>query len=161
MASPTFTHVYAALIAVVNTKMPEVGELLLKRVIHQFRRAFKRNDKIACTSATRFIAHLVNQQVVHELLALQMLTLLLETPTDDSVEVATTFITDCGALLAEVTPQGLNAIFERLRGGLHEGATDKRVQYMIEVRATPYSTHHHVPSRSRIAPHLASSPAAA
>lgn len=25
MASPSFTHVYAALIAVVNTKMPEIG----------------------------------------------------------------------------------------------------------------------------------------
>ena len=32
------------------------------------------------------MAHLVNQQVAHELLALQLLTLLLEKPTDDSVE---------------------------------------------------------------------------
>ena len=45
MASPGFTHVYAALTAVVNTKMPEIGELLLKRLINQFRRAFSRNDK--------------------------------------------------------------------------------------------------------------------
>ena len=89
LASPNFTHVYAALIAVVNTKMPELGELLLKRVIHQFRRAFKRNDKVSCVASTRFIAHLVNQQVAHELVALQMLTLLLESPTDDSVEVGT------------------------------------------------------------------------
>jgi len=37
MASPNFTHVYAALVSVVNTKMPEIGELLLKRVIHQVR----------------------------------------------------------------------------------------------------------------------------
>ena len=67
----------------------------------------------------------------------QVLTLLLETPTDDSVEVACSFVTECGAMLAELTPQGLNAIFERLRGVLHEGAIDKRVQYMIEVRARP------------------------
>ena len=46
MASPNFTHVYAALVSVVNTKMPEIGELLLKRVLNQFRRAYKRNDKI-------------------------------------------------------------------------------------------------------------------
>lgn len=32
LASPGFTHIYAALVAVVNTKLPEVGELLLKRV---------------------------------------------------------------------------------------------------------------------------------
>ena len=30
----------------------------------QFRRGFKRNDKSICLSTTRFIAHLVNQQVV-------------------------------------------------------------------------------------------------
>lgn len=46
LTSPGFTHVYAALIAIVNTKLPEVGELLLKRVIFQFRRAFRRNDKV-------------------------------------------------------------------------------------------------------------------
>ena len=70
--------------------------------------------------------------MAHELVALQVLTLLLETPTDDSVEVSVGFVTECGATLAELTPQGLNAIFERLRGILHEGAIDKRVQYMIE-----------------------------
>jgi pre-mRNA-splicing factor CWC22 len=46
MASPAFTHVFAALVAVVNTKFPELGELLLKRIILQLRRAFKRNDKV-------------------------------------------------------------------------------------------------------------------
>lgn len=46
MASPGFTHIYAALVAVVNTKLPETGELVLKRVIYQFRRAYKRNDKV-------------------------------------------------------------------------------------------------------------------
>ena len=46
MASPNFTHVYAALVAVLNTKLPEIGELLLKRIIMQFRRAYKRNDKV-------------------------------------------------------------------------------------------------------------------
>ncbi|CAE7940355.1 cwc22, partial [Symbiodinium sp. KB8] len=45
MSSPGFTHVYAALVAVVNTKMPENGELILKRIILQFRRAYRRNDK--------------------------------------------------------------------------------------------------------------------
>ena len=69
---------------------------------------------------------------MHELLALQLCILLLETPTDDSVETVVTFVTECGAALAEVSPQALNSIFERLRSILHEGAIDKRVQYMIE-----------------------------
>ena len=48
LTSPGFTHVYAALVAIVNTKLPEVGLLLLRRVVFQFRRAFKRNDKVFC-----------------------------------------------------------------------------------------------------------------
>jgi pre-mRNA-splicing factor CWC22 len=38
-------------------------------------------------AAAKFIAHLVNQVVAHELVALELLTVLLENPTDDSVEV--------------------------------------------------------------------------
>jgi pre-mRNA-splicing factor CWC22 len=132
MASPTFTHVFAGLVAVVNTKFPELGELLLKRIILQFRRAFKRNDKPVLLAAAKFIAHLVNQQVAHEILALELLTLLLERPTDDSVEVAVGFVKECGSLLQDVSPQGLHGIFERFRGILHEGEIDKRVQFMIE-----------------------------
>lgn len=45
-SSLPFTPVFAALVAIVNTKLPQVGELLLARLISQFRRAFKRNDKV-------------------------------------------------------------------------------------------------------------------
>ncbi|KAH9531682.1 hypothetical protein CY35_19G049300 [Sphagnum magellanicum] len=132
MASPAFTHVFAALVAVVNTKFPELGELLLKRIILQLRRAFKRNDKPVLLAAAKFIAHLVNQQVAHEILALELLTILLDKPTDDSVEVAVGFVKECGAILQDLSPQGLHGIFERFRGILHEGEIDKRVQFMIE-----------------------------
>jgi pre-mRNA-splicing factor CWC22 len=46
MASPNFTHVYAALVAVVNTKLPEVVKLLISRYIVLFQKAYKRNNKI-------------------------------------------------------------------------------------------------------------------
>lgn len=46
MASPGFTDVFAALVAVINAKFPEVAELLLKRVVLQLKRAYKRNDKV-------------------------------------------------------------------------------------------------------------------
>eukprot|EP01121_Diplochlamys_sp_Union-15-3_P017637 TRINITY_DN6247_c0_g1_i3.p1 TRINITY_DN6247_c0_g1~~TRINITY_DN6247_c0_g1_i3.p1 ORF type:complete len:235 (+),score=43.83 TRINITY_DN6247_c0_g1_i3:52-756(+) len=36
-SSPAFTNVYAALVAVINTKMPEIGELLLRRLLDQFK----------------------------------------------------------------------------------------------------------------------------
>ncbi|KAL0437238.1 UNVERIFIED_CONTAM: Pre-splicing factor cwc22 [Sesamum radiatum] len=132
MASPGFTDVFAALVAVVNTKFPEVGDLLLRRIILQLQRAYKRNDKPQLLAAVKFIAHLVNQQVVHELIALELLTLLLEKPTDDSVEVAVGFVTECGSILQDLSPRGLHGIFERFRGILHEGEIDKRVQFLIE-----------------------------
>lgn len=132
-ASPTFTHVYAGLVAVINSRMPHVGELILRRLVLLFRKSFRRNNKTICLSSSRFIAHLVNQQVAHEVVSLEILTLLLENPTDDSVEVAISFLKECGMKLTEVSPRGINAIFDRLRSILHESQIDKRVQYMIEV----------------------------
>lgn len=132
-ASPTFTHVYAALAALINVKFPNIGELLLKRLVLTFKRSFKRNDKANCIAAANFVAHLINQRVAHEILALEILTLLVESPTDDSVEVAIAFLKECGQKLTEVSPKGINAIFEMLRNILHEGQLEKRIQYMIEV----------------------------
>ncbi|KAL9993744.1 putative MIF4G-like, type 3, initiation factor eIF-4 gamma, MA3, MIF4G-like domain superfamily [Helianthus debilis subsp. tardiflorus] len=132
MASPAFTDVLAALVAVVNTKFPQVGELLLRMITLRLRRAYKRNDKHQLLAAAKFIAHLVNQQVAHELIALELLTLLLENPTEDGVEVAVAFVAECGAVLQDLSPKGLHGIFERFRGILHEGAIDKRVQFLIE-----------------------------
>ncbi|KIJ44178.1 hypothetical protein M422DRAFT_114997, partial [Sphaerobolus stellatus SS14] len=100
-ASLPYTPVFAALVGIINTKLPQVGELVLHRLVSQFRRSFKRNDKILCHSTTTFIAHLVNQTVAHEILALQILVLLLERPTDDSVEIAVGFMREVGAFLAE------------------------------------------------------------
>ncbi|KAK9887829.1 hypothetical protein WA026_000142 [Henosepilachna vigintioctopunctata] len=132
-ASPTFTNVYAALVAIINSKFPNIGELLLRRLVLQFKRGFKQNNKTICISAATFIAHLVNQGVAHEIIALEILTLLVETPTDDSVEVAISFLKECGQKLTEVSSKGINAIFEMLRNILHEGQLEKRIQYMIEV----------------------------
>ena len=145
MASPNFTHVYAALISVLNTKLPAVVKLIIERVLIQFQRAFKRNNKIVCMATTRMIAHLVNQQVVHELLALEVLTLFLSNPTEDSVEMAADFMKECGQILTEASPAGVNAIFESFRAILHEGAVDRKVQYTIEalfaVRKTRFAEH--------------------
>lgn len=132
-ASPTFTHVYSALVSIINSKFPNIGELLLQRLVVTFRRGFRRNDKTICVTASKFIAHLVNQRIAHEILALEILTLLVESPTDDSVEVAIAFLKECGQKLTEVSGKGVHAIFEMLKNILHEGKLEKRVQYMIEV----------------------------
>ncbi|KAJ3874194.1 hypothetical protein F5051DRAFT_359097 [Lentinula edodes] len=132
-SSLPFTPVFAALVAIINTKLPQVGELVLTRLISQFRKAFKRNDKIVCHSTTTFIAHLVNQAVAHEIIALQILVLLLERPTDDSIEIAVGFMREVGAFLAENSPIANSTVYERFRAVLNEGSISHRVQYMIEV----------------------------
>lgn len=132
-ASLPFTPIYAAMAAIVNTKLPQVGELLLGRLIVQFRKAFKRNDKAVCISSTTFIAHLCNQQVAHEMLAAQILLLLLHKPTDDSVEIAVGLTREVGQHLEEMSPAIAHAVFDQFRNILHEADIDKRVQYMIEV----------------------------
>lgn len=66
-------------------------------------------------------------------MALEILTLLLENATDDSVEVAVGFLKECGQKLGEISPRGLTAVFDSLRHVLHEADLDKRVKYMIEV----------------------------
>ncbi|KAL0481023.1 pre-mRNA-splicing factor, partial [Acrasis kona] len=145
-ASPEqFTRVYAALICVVNSSMPEIGQLALIRLIVSFRRAYRRNDKAKCISTCMFMAHLVNQQVASEVLAGEILGLLLSTPTDDSVEMSVSLIKACGASLLNNAPKILHAVFERLRSVLHEGTIDKRIQYMIEalfaIRKTEFNQH--------------------
>lgn len=110
-----------------------MGELLVKRLIIQFRRTYQRNDKANCINTVRFIAHLINQSMVYELLALEILMLLLENATNDSVEVAIAFLKECGAKLDDVARKATAAIFETLRNILHDAELEKRVQYMIEV----------------------------
>ncbi|GFU01499.1 pre-mRNA-splicing factor CWC22 homolog [Nephila pilipes] len=132
-ASPTFTRVYAALVAIINTKFPEIGDLILKRLIIQYKRGFRRNDKTICMTAARFLAHLLNQEVAHEVLILEMVTHLLENPTEDSVEISIAILKECGKKLSQLTPRGMRAITQRVRDVLHEGTIDMRVRYMIEV----------------------------
>jgi pre-mRNA-splicing factor CWC22 len=147
--SPTFSPVYAALVAIVNTKFPLVGELVVKRLILNFRKLWRRNAKAGCVTSLQLLAHLVNHQVVHEVVGLEILFLLFESPTDASVELAIAFIKEVGLKLTELSPRGMNAIFERLRTILHEGTISDRVQYMIElvhaIRKDGFKSHPSIP----------------
>lgn len=144
-----YTPVYAALVAIINTKLPIVGELLLTRVILQFKRAFRRNNKQLALSSIVFIAHLCNHQVAHEIIALEILSILLQNPTDDSVELAVAFVKEAGAFLNETSKSAMVGLFDRFREVLHEGTIERRTQYMIEVlfqiRKDNYKDHPIIP----------------
>ncbi|KAF2654563.1 MIF4G-domain-containing protein [Lophiostoma macrostomum CBS 122681] len=132
-ASLPFTNIYATMVAIVNTKLPQVGDLLVRRLIIQFRKAFRRNDKAVSVASSMFLSHLVNVQVVHEVLIAEILYLLLQKPTDDSVEIAVGIMKEVGQFLEEMAPAISNVIFDQFRSILHEADIDKRTQYMIEV----------------------------
>lgn len=132
MISPSYTPVFCALLAVLNTKLPEMGSLVIRRALLQFRRAYKRNDRLSCTALVNLFAHLVNQKVLGELFGLQLLLFLLEKPTEDSVDLACAFMKEAGKVIGELSPEGSNAVFNRFKEILHEGEIDKKVQYAIE-----------------------------
>ena len=109
--SPSYSHVYAALIAVINSKFQSIviGELLVRRLIIQLQGFLRRDDVLSCVIPCKFIAHLLNQHVVHESVVLEIL--LLRTPKDDSIEVAVSVLKDCGATLELISPVGARGNF--------------------------------------------------
>ncbi|CAN8237899.1 unnamed protein product [Cochlearia groenlandica] len=132
IASPKFSDVISALVAVVNSRFPCVGDLLLRRLVLQIRRSYDRNDKPLLLAVITFFAHLVNQRVACETSAFEILLMLLDEPTKDTVEVAIAFVTECGATLRDVSPRAFCFIFERFLTILLEGDLDYRSGCLIE-----------------------------
>jgi pre-mRNA-splicing factor CWC22 len=62
--SPFNTSVYAALVSFINSKFPEIGEIIIKILISSFRENYLKNNKQICLATTKFLADLVNQSVV-------------------------------------------------------------------------------------------------
>ncbi|CAF3776097.1 unnamed protein product [Rotaria sp. Silwood1] len=132
IASPFYTPVYAALVSVINTMLSKIGELTAKYLISSFRRTYQENDKTNCLATTTFIGHFVNQNILHNMLALGMLVFLLENPTDNSVELEIEFLKMCGKKLSQVSPHGLDSVFSTLKKLLHQSTLNKHTQFMIE-----------------------------
>ncbi|KAL0397463.1 UNVERIFIED_CONTAM: Pre-splicing factor CWC22 [Sesamum calycinum] len=105
-------HICAALVAVINSEFPDVGLLLVKRVVLQFKEAYDCSNKKEMEAALKFLAHLVNQAVVYELVAFDVLLLLLGRPSSDHIELAVSFCIECGSSLLEFSPCRLNERFE-------------------------------------------------
>ena len=89
--------------------------------------------QILCHSTTTFIAHLINQLLAHEIITLQIFVLLLERPTDDSVEIAVGFMREVSAFLSKNSPKDNAYVYECFRVMLNEGYILQWVQFMVEV----------------------------
>ncbi|CAH8391370.1 unnamed protein product [Eruca vesicaria subsp. sativa] len=132
IASPNLTDVFAALISIINSKFSLIGDLLLRRLVLQIRKAYDRNDKTLLLSVVKFLAHLVNQRVVTESIALEVIEMLLGEPTEESVEVAGVFVRECGALLLELSPRVLSLVFDVFRRIVQEGDLEFRSRCLVE-----------------------------
>ncbi len=145
IASPVFSPMFACLVSIINSRIPEIGHLLVRRLLLQFRRAYSRSDEVLLSCVCKFLAHLLNQRVVSESVILQVVTIFLEKLSSDSVKICCQLVLECGVTLTSVSSKGVFFIFERLRQILQENLVDQRVQYIIEslfeARRNKFSQH--------------------
>ena len=95
--APQLIPVYAAVLATLNTKIPQLGELCLKRTLQAFKLTYQnmqsRNGRsnrqqqqhqqqqaVTLSKLVRFMGHLVNQYVAHELLVALALAVVVHPP---------------------------------------------------------------------------------
>uniref|UniRef100_A0A7S1M1I0 MI domain-containing protein n=1 Tax=Neobodo designis TaxID=312471 RepID=A0A7S1M1I0_NEODS len=132
--SPELTPVLAALVSYVNWKLPVVGELLVRRLVFQFKRCYKRQDVLGMSNAARFLTHLVNQRVQHELLVLKILATLLcnGTPTADDVQVAAAVFREGFKFLEQENPAAFHFLLEPIRDLVGGGALDLKSECTLE-----------------------------
>lgn len=131
--SPKFTDVYAAILAIINSRIRTVVLLVVHRLILQYRVAFVNNNKPKCLAAARFIAHLTNQEVVHEVLGFQLIDHLINQPTEASIEIVTDFLGECGAKLEQLNPSYLFEVFKTLRDLSLDHEFDPRTHELIDL----------------------------
>ncbi|XP_051124308.1 uncharacterized protein LOC127246788 [Andrographis paniculata] len=121
MQFPQSTNVYAALVAAINPRFPDVGYLVAKRAAVRFREACDSRDRDRTETAAALVAHLANQAVVHAALAWDVLMYLLTVYPMDNTAAAAGFCIECGSMLRASAPQRFTDIvggFRRLLRGL-------------------------------------------
>lgn len=128
----SYTSIYAAIAAVLNSKFPDIGELLVRRLVHRFKDGFKTDNKLLCLSSTNFLALLVLQKVCHEILVFEIVTVLLESVSNDSVEIMAGFVKQVGPYLEETNPKACGLLFERCLQILHESDISLKGQFTLE-----------------------------
>ncbi|KAL3622336.1 hypothetical protein CASFOL_033747 [Castilleja foliolosa] len=130
--SPQSSDVYASLVAIINSKFPDVGLLLVKRVVLQFKEAYDHKDEKKMCDTSKFLAHLINQEVVYEVVALDVMLLLLGNPSSDNIRVAVNFCFECGRFLLICAPRRtLDEIFREFNHLVKKGGLTKSDKVLI------------------------------
>lgn len=109
-----YTRVYSSLVNVLNSKIPEIGEILANKLVIIFKNEFYHNKFINID----FLCELVNYQVINEMLILQIIDLLMTHITNDSITIVIRILKLNGAILAKNVSY---SVIDKLRNLMNEG----------------------------------------
>eukprot|EP00762_Andalucia_godoyi_P001433 ANDGO_00236.mRNA.1 Pre-mRNA-splicing factor CWC22 len=130
--SPSFSAILSAFVAVLNSRIPQIGELLLTRLALLIRRSLREKDHYALKTSAVFAAQLLNFKVCHEILILQVIRALVETKDDRNLQICHQVILQCGYVLSESCPRGLDVVFDLFRTSLQEGLLAPHISVLFE-----------------------------
>lgn len=130
--STAYTDVYSSLVSVLNSKIPEVGNLLIRRLIVRYKRLLKREDKYGCRAVLTFLSDLVIFHVCCLDLVMEIVLQLLEEPSDFKVELVLEILNICGVEMYDNESTWFDQVKNTLRNILSEDLVDSRSQLLIQ-----------------------------
>ncbi|KAK6465018.1 armadillo-type protein [Scheffersomyces coipomensis] len=142
------TAILSSLVSILNSKIPDIGELLINRLILQFRKNVdvrKKNYSFIRYSSL-FICHLVNQRVVNEILVLQIIQKLFETIQGESIDIIVRILCVTGQYLTKNSNMAINSIFQNLMKVLNEQSnydlkdrSIKQIEMILQIRKNKFN----------------------
>lgn len=130
LADGNSSAVCALLVCILNSKLPDVGEIIAARAVILFKKMYvENNPKLSAIMA--FICALALQRVVEDVLMLQMLQVFLEDPTPSSIKMALDLLKEGGGLLDSASKAAANIVYDRLRTLLQKGL-DQRSEAVVK-----------------------------
>ncbi|KAI5960112.1 CWC22 [Candida pseudojiufengensis] len=120
LQKPKETYLYSALISKINSHIPKIGKLIINRLVLQFKSGYITNNYKLCLSSVTFIGYLTLNEVVSHVLVLQIIQLLLEKPTNSSINLSIELLKITGEFLIENSNAATVMILNRYRDLLQE-----------------------------------------
>ncbi|GAV29214.1 hypothetical protein PMKS-002696 [Pichia membranifaciens] len=130
--STAYTDVYSSLVSVLNSKIPEVGSLLIRRLIVKYKILLRREDKEGCRAVVVFLSDLVIFHVCCLDLVMEIVLQLLQEPNDFRVEMVLEILITCGVELYDNESAWFDTVRNTLRNILSEDIVDSRSQFLIQ-----------------------------
>lgn len=130
--STVYSDVYSSLVSVINSKIPEIGMLLLKRLIVRYKRMARRENTDGCRAIVIFLSELVVFHVCSPTVIMDIILQLLEKPNDFKIDMTVTILNHCGVLLNDNESEWFDKVKNILRHVLNENIVHSKAQFLIQ-----------------------------